>query len=58
MLVKIINLSRNVQMSCPLLELRSRHVEVFQVKIPHISFINQLIYDVAKSFTVWISAQY
>ena len=33
MLVKVINPSRNEQMSCPLLELRSGHVVVFQVKV-------------------------
>ena len=37
MLVKIMNLSRNVQVSCPLVELRDRLVEVFEVKIPQIS---------------------
>ena len=57
-LVKVINLSRNVQVSCPLLELSSGHVVVFQVKVPQISLIRQVIHDVAKSFTVWISAQY
>ena len=56
MLVKVINLSRNVHVSCPLLELCNRHVVVFQVKIPQTSPIRQLIYDAAESFTVWISA--
>ena len=41
-------------MSCPLLELRSGHVVVFHVKVSQISLISQLIYDAAKSFTVWI----
>ena len=58
MLVKIVNLSRNVQVSCPLLELGTRHVEVCQVKVSQISLIRQIVYDVAKSFTVWICAQY
>ena len=57
MLVKVIDPSRNVQVSCPLLELRGGHVVVFQVKIHQISLIRQLVYDVAESFTVWISAQ-
>ena len=39
-------------------ELRGRNVTMFQVKIPQISIIRQLIYDVAKSFTIWIFAQY
>ena len=39
MLVKTINLSRYVQVSCPLLELRSGHVVVFQVRVPQISLI-------------------
>ena len=58
MLVNVIHIPRNVQVSCPLLDLRGRHVVVFQVKICEISLIRQLVYDVAKSFTIWISAQY
>ena len=57
MLARVINLSRNVQVSCPLLELCSGHVVTFQVKVPEISLIRQLVRDVAKSFTVWISTQ-
>ena len=57
MLVKDTNLSRNVQVSCALLELSVRQFLAFQVKVPQISFIRQLIYDVAESFTVWISAR-
>ena len=49
MLVKAIKLSRNVHVSCPLLELCNRHVVVFQVKIPQTSPIRQLIYDAAES---------
>ena len=52
MLVKVINLSKNVQVSCPLLELSGRHVVVFKVKVPQISLIRQLIYDDAECFTV------
>ena len=32
-------------------------MEMLQVKIPQISLIRQLVYDVAKSFTIWTSAQ-
>ena len=39
MLVEIINQSKNVQVSCPLLELCGRHVVMFQVKVPQISLI-------------------
>ena len=42
MLVKVMKLSRNVQVSCPLLELSGRHLIVFQVKVPQISLIRQL----------------
>ena len=44
--------AKNAQVSCPLLELCNRHVVVFQVKIPQISLIRQLIRDAAESFTV------
>ena len=57
MLVEITNHSKNVQVSCPLLELCGRHMVMFQVKVPQIFHIKQFIYDVAKSFTVWFSAQ-
>ena len=57
MLVKDTIVSRNVQVSCALLELSGRQLVVFQVKVFQISFIRQLIYDVAESFTIWISAQ-
>ena len=36
------NSSKNVQVSCPLLERRGGHVVVFQVKVPQISFIRNL----------------
>ena len=42
MLVKVINLSRNVQLSWPLLELRGKHVVVFQMKVPQITLISHL----------------
>ena len=58
MLVKVINLSRNAQVSCYLLELRGRRVVVFQVKVPQISLNSQLIYDVAKCSTVWFDSGY
>ena len=56
MLVKVIVLSRNVQVSCLLLELRGGHVVVFQVKVPQISRIRQLVYDAAENTTVRNSA--
>ena len=37
MLVNVINHSRNVQVSCSLLEQRGGHVVVLQVKVPQIS---------------------
>ena len=57
MLLKVRNRSRDVQVSCSLLELRGGHVVVFQAKVPQISLIRQVIYDVAESFTVWISSR-
>ena len=57
MLVEVTNLSRNVQVSCPLLELCGRHVVVFQVKIPQVALFRQLVDDVSEGFTVWLSAQ-
>ena len=51
MLVKVRNLSRNV------LEMRGRYVVVFQVEVPQISLIRQLVRYVLESFTVSISAQ-
>ena len=38
-------------MSRPLLELRSRHVVVHQVKVPQDAFVKQLVGNVAESFT-------
>ena len=46
--VKVINFSRNVQVRCPLLELCSGHMVVFQMKVPQISLIRQLIDESAK----------
>ena len=57
MLVKVINLSRTVQVSCPLLELRGGHVVVLQVKVPRISRVRQLVDNVAESFTFCLFAQ-
>ena len=39
MLVKIMNLPRKIQMSCPLFEMRSGHMVMLQVKVPQVSFI-------------------
>ena len=43
------NSSKNVQVSCPLLERRGGHVVVFQVKVLQVSLIRNFIYDVAES---------
>ena len=45
-------LFRNVQVSRPLLELRSGHVVVFQVKLLQFPYVRQLVDHVLKSFTV------
>ena len=37
------NLSRNVPVSRPLLELRGRRVVVLQVKVPQVALVRQLI---------------
>ena len=55
--VEVINLSRNVQVGCPLLELRGGHVVVLQVKIPQVALVRQLIDNVAESVTCSLSAQ-
>ena len=57
MLVEVIKLPRNVQVSGPLLELRGRHVVVLQVKIPQVTLVRHLVGDVAESFTFWLFAQ-
>ena len=57
MLVMVTNLSRNVQVSCSLLELFRRHVVMLQVKVLQVAYMRQLTDDVAESFTVWIFAQ-
>ena len=57
MLVQVINQSRKVLVSCPLLELRGRHVVLFQEKILQVAHVRQLIDDVLESFNVWIAAQ-
>ena len=46
------NLSKNVQVSCSLLELRAGHVVVLQMKIPPVALVQQLVDNVAESFTV------
>ena len=43
MLVNVIHIPKYVQVSCPLLDLRGRHVVVFQVQICQISLIRQLV---------------
>ena len=51
------NISRNVQVSCLLLELRGRHVVVFQVKVLQVAHVRQLVGNVLEGFTFWISVQ-
>ena len=57
MLVEVINLPKNVQVSGPLLEKRGGHVVVLHVKIPQVTLVRHLIDDVAESFTFWLSDQ-
>ena len=44
-------LSRDVQVSRPLLELRGGHAVVLQMKVPQVALIRQLVDNVAESFT-------
>ena len=43
MRVKVINLFRNIHVSCSLLELRRRHVVMLQVKVVQVAHIHQLV---------------
>ena len=52
MLFRALNLSRNVQVSCSLLELRSGHVVVLQVKVPQVANIQQLVDNFLESLTM------
>ena len=54
MLVKVINLSRNVQVGCSLLKLCRRHVVMLQMKVLQVVYVRQLVDNVLESFTVWI----
>ena len=47
MLVEVIKFSKNIQVSRPLLELRSRHVVVHQVKVPQVALVKKLADSVA-----------
>ena len=49
MLVKIMNLPRKIQISCPLFELRSGHMVMLQVKVPQVSLIQYSIDDIARA---------
>ena len=53
MLEEVTNLSKNVQVSCSLLELRGRHVVMFEVMVLQIAKIRQLVDNFVKSFTNW-----
>ena len=57
MLVKIKNLPWKVQISRTLLELRSGHFIILQMKVSQISVIQQFIDHLAESFTIWIFAR-
>ena len=57
MLIEVIKFSWNVQVSRPLLELRGRHVVVFQVKVPQVALVRQLVDYVAESFTFCLFAR-
>ena len=45
------NSSRNIQMSGLLLELRGRHMAVFQVKVLQDTVVRQLVHHVSECFT-------
>ena len=47
MLIEVIKKSRNVQLSCPLLELYGGHVTMLQMEVPQVALFRQLAYDVA-----------
>ena len=52
MLAKVINLSRDVHVSCSLLDLCRRHVVVFQVKVRQVTNIQQLVGNFLERFTI------
>ena len=51
MLIEVINPSRNIQMSGPLLELRGGHMVVFQVKVLQVKLVRQFVDNVSDCFT-------
>ena len=51
------HLSRIVQVSCSLLELCRRHVEMLQMKVLQVADIQQLVDNFLESFTISIFAQ-
>ena len=55
MLVEIINSSKNVQVSCALLQLQ--FLGNVLVEVPQISPSNRIFFYGAESFTVWLAAQ-
>ena len=52
MLVKVINLSRNVQVSCSLLEMCRIHVVMLQLEVLQVANIQQLVDNFQESFTI------
>ena len=56
-LIEVINSSRNILMSGPLLELRGVHMVVFQVKVLQVTLVRQFVDNVSECFTFCLFAQ-
>ena len=54
-LKEAINISRNIQVSRPLQELRGRHVVVLQMKVPQVALFRQLDNNFAEGFAYCLS---
>ena len=55
--MEVINSSKNIQMSGPLLELRGGHMVVLQVKVLQVTFVRQLVHNVSDCFTFCLFAR-
>ena len=55
MLIKVITISRNIQLSRPPLELCGRDAIMLQVEVPQVPLLRQVAYDVAWDFTFCLS---
>ena len=53
-LIEIINSSRSIQMSGPLLELRGGYMVVFQVNVLQVTLVRQLVDNVSECFTFYL----